>query len=335
MPLVSVVIPIFNAEAYLSQALDSLLEQTYTDWEAWLIDDGSTDRSAEVIERYARKDNRVRGVLLTKQGTAATLNAGLEVATGRYVACMHADDIMDRRRLEIQFAQMEANQDVVICGSSYYIIDRCGAKGAKENPPHTDTAIRWEALFHCPFAHPSVMLRLEAIIRNQLRYSPDTVVEDYDLWTRLLPFGRSINLTEPLLYYRIHPDQVSQAKATQVTMHAGKVSQAQLASLGVSLPMEQVQALRSWYKRFPERLEEEHEPTVLALLEILECFGQVPNIDKDIYEIIRGRWLTRLLITSRGGLRSSWKKYIHRNDWGMMAGYLNHRIFRPEHLRSL
>ncbi len=335
MPLVSVVIPIYNAESYLPQAMDSLLEQTYIDWDAWLIDDGSTDRSSDIIEKYARKDNRVRGMLQTNQGTSAALNVGLEVAMGRYVACMHADDMMDPRRLEIQVGQMEADPAIVICGSGYYTIDPEGVKGMIQSPPHTDTAIRWEALFHCPFAHPSVMLRLDTIHEHRLRYSPDTVVEDYDLWTRLLPLGKGINITEPLLYYRIHPDQASQVKATKMSMHAGKVSQAQLERLGIHLPMEQVQMLRAWYQRFPERLDDDHEPIVLALLETLERFGRLPEIDRGIYQVIRGRWLTRLMLTSRGGLRSSWRKYIHRHDWGMIAGYLNHRIFRPEYLRSL
>ena len=328
MPLVSVVLPIYNAEDYLGQAMESLLSQSMRDWEAWLIDDGSTDRSAEIMEYYARRDNRVRGVILrANHGIANVLNMALETVNGRYMARMDADDLMSPRRLEAQVEIMDAQPEIVICGSSYRTIDRKGNPGLTVEPPLTDTAIRWEALFHCPFAHPSVMIRLETIHRFHLRYCPEArSVEDYDLWVRMLNFGRGINLSEPLLQYRVHSGQVSRQDSAFQQQAAGRISQAQLAALGVELPLDQVQVLRSWYQRFPSKLEEEDEFLGEAIFRILERFEQLPLVDPGVYNAIRGRWLARFMLTP-GGRKGSWRKFMRPNDWWLVAGHVKNRLF--------
>jgi len=211
-PLVSVLLAVSNGEKYLRAALESVLRQTVSDLELIVVDDGSTDATPEALAqvddarmRVLRNDERL--------GLAASLNRGLDEARGRYVARLDADDIAFPRRLEQQLQRMVSGSSVAVVGSAVLDLDASGRPGMLHLMPFGPAAVRWAALFSSPFFHPSVLVDREVLERHGLRYDPEYLEsEDYDLWTRLLAHAEGDNLTEPLVLYRVHPGQASQAR---------------------------------------------------------------------------------------------------------------------------
>jgi glycosyltransferase involved in cell wall biosynthesis len=225
-PRVSVILPVFNAGAYLAPAIDSLTGQTFRDIEILVFDDGSTDGSAEKVA--AIKDSRVRLFRDDKnRGYVKRLNQGLEQARGEYVARMDADDICLPERLEKQVRHMEANRDLVLLGCSADTIDAQGKTTGRLTPPVFDGMLRWKLLFDNPFIHPSVMFRLRVVREADLAYREDLQPsEDFEMWNRLAELGRIENLPESLIRYRTHPDQVSDSRRTrQLECHAGIIEE--------------------------------------------------------------------------------------------------------------
>jgi glycosyltransferase involved in cell wall biosynthesis len=209
IPRVSVVMPVHNGGAYLQHAVDSILGQTFTDFEFVIIDDGSTDATAEVLRHYQVADNRLRVHHQEKAGLVASLNRGCSQARAAYIARMDADDIAypDRQARQVEFLVRHPREAVV--GSAVVRIDASGRE-IKQNACPTSHAEIVEALreYTC-FTHPSVMLRAAALVvvgGYRPAYGP---AEDYDLWLRLSEQYELANLPDPLLYYRVYPGQVS------------------------------------------------------------------------------------------------------------------------------
>lgn len=316
-PWVTVLMPAYNSEVYIAGAIDSVLAQTFPNFELLIIDDGSTDDTKEIARSYVLNDPRVRFIGRDHNGLVDTLNFGLQQAHGRYLARQDADDCSDPKRLEAQWRCLESQPDLVIVGSSYVVIDPAGFSIRVDRMPQTDTAIRWHGLFHAPFAHTSVMLRLDVLRSKDLRYNATMgEAEDYCLWTRLLQYGRGYNLPEPLVQYRLHPGQASQRGKSAVWDLAGRVAQENLATLGEALPLEQVQQLREWYYAFPQRFTPQDLPLAEALIGILNRFSLQPGLDRFDIQRLRGRWLGRLLRAgARGGDRGWFVWLLRQLSW--------------------
>jgi len=201
---VSVLMPVYNGERFLREAVQSVLRQTLADFELFVIDDGSTDGTSSILG--ACRDPRVKVIRQTvNSGIASALNHGLEVCSGAFIARMDADDISVPNRLAKQTSFLQEHTDVGILGSCCELIDTRGQRVGTLNLPLTDLAIRWSALLANPFAHPSTMIRRDVLERHRLRFNQAFLVAgDYDLWTRLLTYTRGANLDEPLIRYRIH-----------------------------------------------------------------------------------------------------------------------------------
>jgi glycosyltransferase involved in cell wall biosynthesis len=214
---ITVLLSTYNDAQFLPEAIESILAQSFGDFELLIIDDGSTDGTADWLARL--HDQRVR-VLRNRinRGLTFSLNRGLDAARGRYVARMDADDVAEPERLAVQFAFMEANRDVGIVGSSRTLVDERGRFIAEARATEEDLAIRWKCLLGSPFAHPTVMLRRSVIERHGLRYREVPRAEDYDLWPRLLAHTRGANLPEPLLRYRLR-ERSMQSKSDQLARH--------------------------------------------------------------------------------------------------------------------
>ncbi len=211
-PLVSVLLAVSDGERYLRAALESILRQTVSDFELLVVDDGSTDGSPAILESI--EDQRLR-VLRNdaRHGLAASLNRGLDEARGRYVARLDADDIAFPRRLERQLQRMVSGSPVAVVGSAVMELDASDRPGALHLMPTGPIQVRWAALFSSPFFHPSVLVDREMLETHGLRYEAEYLEsEDYDLWTRLLAHAEGDNLAEPLLLYRVHASQASQAR---------------------------------------------------------------------------------------------------------------------------
>lgn len=205
-PTISVVLPVHNGAKYISEALDSILCQTYSDFEFIIIDDGSMDDTYEILKRYQAMDNRINIISRKNKGLIETLNEGVDLARGKWLARMDSDDIALPHRFERQLKMLES-MGADICGSW---VQRFGTSDKRiVRLRKTNDAIKAEMLFCSPFAHPSVMMRTSLI--KHLRY--DTVwesAEDYDLWERAIENGYVMtNVQEVLLLYRVHNEQIS------------------------------------------------------------------------------------------------------------------------------
>ncbi|QHI28055.1 glycosyltransferase [Acinetobacter haemolyticus] len=201
--LVSVVLPAYNAELYLREAIDSVLAQSFTDFELIIINDGSIDKTEDIILSY--NDSRIVYVKNEKNlGLIGTLNKGMSLAKGKYIARMDADDICFPQRFAKQVDFLEKNQEYVICGAAAYRFYDHISDGKAFNPPLNDENIRVRLFFNSAFIHPSVMFRTDVIRDHHLRFSDDyKYAEDYFFWMDLLKYGKGFNLKEKLLYYRV------------------------------------------------------------------------------------------------------------------------------------
>jgi len=203
-PAVTVLMPVYNADRFAAQTLDSILAQTFGDFEFLIINDGSTDRSLEILQGYARRDHRIRLVSRPNTGYAVALNEGLGLARGEFVARIDADDLADPRRLELQVERMRREPELVALGSNALAMDEDGRLLGDYLVPLTHEEIeanhlRGSSTIH----HPAVMLRPEAVKRVGGYRAELMPCEDFDLWLRLGEVGRLANLPEKLLTKRL------------------------------------------------------------------------------------------------------------------------------------
>lgn len=211
-PQVTVLMPVYNGEPYLRAAIDSILNQSFTDFEFLIINDGSTDQSLKTIKSC--KDRRIRLVnQRSNQGLIATLNRGFAVAKGRLIARMDCDDISMPERLSKQVAFMEEHPEVGVCGSwiEYFM-----GKELVMNFPVSHEEIVQAMPYFNPMAHPTLVIRREVLQTQSVLFDAAYPhVEDYELWTRLAQVTRFANLPEVLLKYRIHPEQIGRVHSEE------------------------------------------------------------------------------------------------------------------------
>jgi glycosyltransferase involved in cell wall biosynthesis len=208
-PAVSVVLPVYNAAAYLKEAINSMLAQTFTSFELILLNDGSTDDCAEIVARYAEKDPRIKTITHTQnKGLIATLNEGFSLAQGRYIARMDADDISFPQRLERQVHYLDTHPGCFCVGTWYAHYP----SGKVQKLATEDFQIKVDVLRYNPLAHPTVMLRKETWMQQGLQYeATHKHVEDLALWLNCMRSGLTFaNIPEVLLHYRRHTGQVSE-----------------------------------------------------------------------------------------------------------------------------
>ena len=211
-PEISVVMPVKDGERYLGMAIDSVLAQSFDNFEFIIINDGSSDRTAEIIAAY--QDKRIRVISHnTPQGIAASINAGLDQARGKYIARMDADDCCLPKRFELQYQHMERHSHCVALGCSYYLMDENDKLLRKAFVPTSDAELRFMLLYSVPFCHPSLMYRKSVLEKRQLRYcSASGYAEDYEFLVRLSQFGALACTREYLFHYRTHAGGVSKEK---------------------------------------------------------------------------------------------------------------------------
>lgn len=208
-PAISVCIPCYNAALHLRECLNSVLAQTFTDFELLVADDGSTDASRDIVRAYA--DPRVR-LIEREHDYIATLNALLDAARGRYVARMDADDLMPPDRLRLQFDYMEAHPGVGVLGGAMEVF---GEESRVTNP--LPVVSIQDMINTCCLVHPTVMMRRTVLERFRFRYEAAYIyAEDYRLWMRMLMANvRVRNLPDVLVRYRKSPAQVSRVHSRQ------------------------------------------------------------------------------------------------------------------------
>jgi len=205
-PLVSVIIPLYNAEKYIKQSIDSILDQTYKNIEIIVIDDGSSDRSEDIVRSI--NSDKIR-FLKNEQnlGVSATRNKGIEIARGKYIALMDADDISECTRIEKQVRFLEKNSDFGLVSSHFesfreYLV---GTKKRVRKLPIDPEMIHANLLFSNAVCCPATMIRKDVLNKYQLQFDTSLrMAEDFDLWRRLSFVTKIGNIDEPLLCYRKH-----------------------------------------------------------------------------------------------------------------------------------
>lgn len=205
----SVIMPVFNAENYLIEAIESVLAQTHGNFELIICFQTSEDDSLKVIKRYAARDSRIRVLYRAEPNLSMALNDGLKKARGKYIARMDADDICHPERLIIQLSYLERNPEIGVCGSWFEIFCDNGPV-VISRPPLKDDELKVRALFAVPFAHPSVMIHSKIITEYDLYYDPRyNTIEDFDFWLRMSNYTKFGTIDKILLRYRYLEKSVS------------------------------------------------------------------------------------------------------------------------------
>ena len=203
--------PVYNGEKYLKESIESILNQTEKDFEFIIVDDGSVDKTSEIIKTFS--DSRIRYEKRIHRGLIESLNHGIIIAKGEYIARMDADDKAISIRLEKQLSSFLENKDLAMCGSwAIAINEKSERKGEISYPKISSLEIKKYIIFHNPFIHPTVMIRKRVL--NEAGYYRNfwKNIEDYELWTRIVFRYKILNIPEYLLEYRLHSNQVTVQK---------------------------------------------------------------------------------------------------------------------------
>jgi glycosyltransferase involved in cell wall biosynthesis len=223
IPTVTVLMPVYNGERFIRDAIDSILQQSYSDFELLIVNDSSTDRTVEIIESYT--DTRIRLVHNeTNLKHGAALNRGLDLARGQYIARMDSDDISCSTRLEKQKFFLDHNQNIALIGSWAEIIDEKGKSQGIKTFLTDSPLLKWKLLFCNTFIHSSMMFRKSCVLLLQSYDCRYTLTEDYDLWSRISFEHEVANIPEILVKWRKWGGSVSSIKAEEQQKETLKIS---------------------------------------------------------------------------------------------------------------
>jgi len=213
-PLISVVMPVYNAEKYLKEAIESILNQTYKNFEFILINDASTDSSLEIINQFARKDKRIKFINNQEnKGIAETRNIGIKLSKGKYIATHDADDISLKTRFQEQVDFLEKNPKCGVVGSFIKIFNNTKKNNFSiRKYSLKDKELRNKIFYYSPIAQPASMIRKKALDKIGLYNQKYPPAEDLDLWFRIGSFYEFANIQKVLLLYRVSPESQTSSK---------------------------------------------------------------------------------------------------------------------------
>lgn len=207
-PLVSVILPVYNGEDHLIECVESVLNQTFKDFEFIIVDDASTDSTVQMLTKFAEKDKRIAIIThKVNQKQTAAANTAIKHSKGKYLARMDADDIALPNRLDRQVTFMKENSNIGLLGSWVDIIDGKGDVLKTWNTHTTNGYLGWNLLFGTSFAHSSVMMKKELVKKAGYYQAPEA--EDYDLWSRMSRITDVANLPEVLQQKRVWAGQLA------------------------------------------------------------------------------------------------------------------------------
>lgn len=256
VPAVSVVMSVYNGARFLQEAIDSIVHQTFEDWELIVVDDCSTDDTAAILAQVQERDNRIRVHRLPANvGATKALNKGAQMARGNLIARMDADDVSLPARLETQVRYLEAHPEIAVVGSWVRRLDENGAVGALRHYPTNPALVAWSFFFFNALAHPTVMMRRSALDMERV-YDPEyRLAQDYALFTSLSRRALLANVPEVLLHYRWWPGNSSRKPAQELA--ATQIVRMHAQALGVSASDDQIRALQGLARdRYPSRPDE-------------------------------------------------------------------------------
>jgi glycosyltransferase involved in cell wall biosynthesis len=230
--------PVYNAERYVAEAVESILRQTFRDFELIIINDGSTDQSLQILRQFAAADQRIQLTSRPNTGCVVALNEGLALARGEFVARMDADDISAPDRLEKQIAFLRSCPEFVLVGSRVWLVDSEGEelRGFVDALTHEEIDGRLMKGDASVLVHPACMIRRETMIRIGGYNESLDIAEDLDMYLKLAEVGRLANLSEVLLDYRQHPNSVSHKRRDAGYLRARQVTRDAHRRRGMPIP---------------------------------------------------------------------------------------------------
>lgn len=270
MPKVSVIMPAYNAEKYIGEAIESILTQTYSDFEFIIINDGSVDGTEKIINSY--KDARIIYMANEKNmGIIVTLNKGLKIASGEYIVRMDADDISLPDRIEKQVEFMDKNMDIGVLGTGLRIFGEYIQESERIFKTSADE-LKAELLFNSCIAHPTVVIRKSVIVNNNLEYDKDFVgKEDFALWWEIAKVSKIATIPEVLLWYRVHGNQVTQKRNELDREVSRKLLEKRLTDLETELNENEQQSLLNYCRgEFEKVTPDSSKYLISALRKIME-----------------------------------------------------------------
>lgn len=243
MSKVSVVMSVYNEEKYIKDSIYSVINQTFSDWELIIIDDGSSDKTVEMIHTF--QDDRIRLYCNEKnEGLIHNLNLGLSLATGDYIARMDGDDISEPTRFEKQVSYLDQHEDVVMTGC---YVETFGNENHKWRPKNQAQILKATMLLRPVLAHPSIMFRRERIEKHEIRYHSEYKhAEDYKFISDVSQIGNLAVVEEVLFRYRIHAAQVTSKGNTVQAATADRVRKELLKQVGVELSEDEFMIYKKW-----------------------------------------------------------------------------------------
>jgi len=260
-PRITVLMSVYNGRRYLAEAMESILGQTRTDFEFLVIDDGSVEPVQDIIESF--RDQRIRFHRQENQGLTRTLNRGLNLARGEYIARMDGDDVSHPERLEVQAAELDADPSLELIGCFFHVVDDRGAVIETKELPLDSVYRLWRLQFHNNYAHGSVMMRKDAVVRAGMYDEGLTCAQDFDLWCRLSHANNTKIVPKALYSHRIRSDgnQTSVRHYNTQLATAAFISNKSLMACNPELEPEQCVDIRALYWKFereclpPDRLD--------------------------------------------------------------------------------
>lgn len=229
IPKVSVVMPVYKGDKYLSEAVDSILNQTFSDFEFIIICDDPTDETRYILDKYRQNDSRIQLYYQKRQGLVSSRNKGISLSKGEYVVKMDADDISLPDRLKEQVEFMDNHPDIGISGTWIKVFGDVPQYVLKLPCDHE--SIKSSLLFFCSIAQPSIIIRRDAFLKSGLCYDKDeSHAEDYGLWVRAADVLKLANIPQAHVYYRMHTSTTNSKVQKEVS---GKIRLSQIRKLGI------------------------------------------------------------------------------------------------------
>jgi len=332
--------PVYNGEKYLREAIESMLNQTYKEFDFLIINDGSTDRSVEIIESY--KDPRIK--LLHNDGNKGlviTRNRGFQESQTEFIALFDCDDIAHRQRLESQISFLEKNSDFGMVGSWVEIIDEDGKPtGTNWKNNLSSEKISAILLFQNYFAQPSLMIRKNAL--PEVLYQPQfPPAEDYDLWIRIAEKWKTWNLQKLLLKYRRHSKNISKEQKERQQNAIDEIIKSQLSKLDISPTPEELKIHRTNYTYMGNDLMNFLEKRDVWLKRLKKANNEIRYYSEpEFSEVISERWLASCSANARGGM-AVWKKFwqsplsknINYKNWKEISKFFIKCLLQKDSLR--
>ena len=347
-PKISVVMPVMNEERYLRTAIDSILAQTFTDFEFIIIDDSSTDSTPDILANYARCDERISVIRNDQnQGISRSLNTGLKAARGQYIARMDGDDLNTPDRFTKQAALLDANPDIVVAGAGYQTISADGT------PQHVviEGTERWEcdwfSIFRSTILHSIMMYRRDVIVEKGIFYDPAyEFAEDVEFAHRLLQHGAALCLPEVMLIRRFHPTNTTSRNLHTQREAARRAAEINAHRLFPEITGDEIEAVFSYLKPPIGEGGRECNNAIRVMTKIERAFARQHQLTERQIRMMRNysaRWLAAAALSGRGvdkafgmiRLAVAGTAYLP-NLASEAAGWAQRRILaRPENTQQL